>query len=71
MSSDELLGYELNMPRLAAEQVLNETRYRADVKFTATQLYHLILAATEDRKQAEAAFKAKVESDLVNDRTPQ
>lgn len=59
------------MPRLAAEQVLSETQYRPDVRFTATQLYHLILAATEDKAKAEEAFKARVEADLANDRTPQ
>lgn len=58
------------MPRLKAEEALEDARRNPD-RYSATHLYWLVLAATESKEKAEEAFKARVEADLVNNRTPQ
>lgn len=57
------------MPRLKAQQVLDEAPYRG-VQLTADQIYDLVLKATENEDKAEKAFKLRRHAELRAGITP-
>lgn len=55
MTAFELLGYEAHLRRLEARRLRRSLAYRGDVKLSVDQVYDLVLAETDDVRQASRA----------------
>lgn len=71
MSRWELLGYAENMRRLEARRTRRRLAYSPDVRLTVDQVYDLILAETDDERQASRAASGYAAALLRKGQTPE
>lgn len=64
LKDDQVLGLYDCLPRLEARRTRRQLQY-SDVRLTPDQIYDLVLAETEDPKQAEAAHYQLARAQLL------
>lgn len=71
MTEWELLGYEQNQRRLEARRLRRSLNYRSDIRLSVDAVYDLVLAETEDERQASHAASQYAAALLRSGQTPQ
>ena len=71
MTEWEVLGYEAHVRRLEARRTRRALAFRGDVRLTVDQVYDLVLAETEDERQASKAASGYAAALLRKGQTPE
>jgi len=71
LSEWEVLGFEQNMRRMEARRTRRQLAFGADVRLTVDQVYELVLAETEDERQASKAASGYAAALLRKGQTPE
>lgn len=71
MTQLEVLGFAQNMRRLEAKRTRRQLALRGDVRLTVDQVYELVLAETEDERQASKAASSYAAALLRKGQTPE